>query len=84
MPRRLTALTGLSVAHGALCYTNGAAALTDGSVYVWGGSMWQGGLGGGSSGPRRVGWGAGVPPCYKCSSVAMGSWHGFLIFRRLP
>ena len=67
-----------------MCYTNGAAALTDGSVYVWGGSMWQGGIGGGSSAPRRVGFGEGVPPCYQLSAVALGSWHGYLIFRRLP
>ena len=84
IPHRLTSLAGLRVAHGALCYTNGAAALTDGQVYVWGGGMWQGGIGGGSEGPQRVGFGGGVPPCYRCSSVALGSWHGYLVLRRLP
>ena len=84
-PRQLTSLAGVvRVSHGAVCYTNGAAATDDGSVYVWGGGMWQGGIGGGSQGPRRVGLGGGVPPCYQCSSVALGSWHGYLVLRRLP
>lgn len=83
-PQRLASLAGLRVAHGAMCYTNGAAALTDGQVYVWGGGQWQGGIGGGSHGPQRVGFGGGVPPCYRCSSVALGSWHGYLVLRRLP
>ena len=66
VPHRLTSLSGMRVAHGAVCYTNGAAALTDGSVFVWGGGMWQGGIGGGTQGPRRVGsLRSGVPACYE-------------------
>ena len=34
--RWLASLAGLRVAHGGVCYTNGAAATEDGSVYVWG------------------------------------------------
>ena len=84
VPRRIVSLCGLRVAHGALCYTNGAAALSDGQVYVWGGGMWQGGIGGGSQGPQRVGVGGGVPPCYQCKSVALGTWHGYCVLHRLP
>ena len=83
-PRRLTSLAGLRVAHSSVCYTNGAAALADGQVYVWGGGMWQGGIGGGAQGPQRVGVGGGVPPCYRCSSLALGSSHGYIVLRRLP
>lgn len=83
-PRRLDSLDGLRVAHAALSYTNGAAALTDGSVFVWGGGMWEGGMGGGRDGPARVGWCGGVPPCYKCRGVALGHRHGYLIFQKEP
>jgi hypothetical protein len=100
------------MAHGALSYTNGAAATDDGRVYAWGGNCWQvaltltlplttdpdpspnpdpepncwqGGIAAGRSatGPTEVAWG-GVPRCYRCSSVALGHQHGFLIFEKRP
>ena len=83
-PCRISGLAGLRVAHGAVCYTNGAVALNDGSVFVWGGGMWEGGMGGGQEGPARVSWGGGVPPCYRCTSVVLGHLHGYLIFRKEP
>ena len=83
-PCRVSGLAGLRVAHGAVCYTNGAVALNDGSVFVWGGKMWEGGMGGGQVGPARVSWGGGVPPCYRCTSVVLGHLHGYLIFRKEP
>ena len=83
-PTRLVGLTGVRVAHGAMCYPNGAAALTDGSVFVWGGAMWEGGMGGGQVAPSRVAWGGGVPPCYRCTSVALAHRHGMIIFRKEP
>ena len=36
-----TSLRGVRMAHGALSYTNGAAATDDGRVYAWGGNCWQ-------------------------------------------
>ena len=84
VPTRLDGLTGLRVAHGAMCYPNGAAALSDGSVFVWGGGMWEGGLGGGQHTPSRVSWGGGVPPCYKCTAVVVAHRHGFLLLRKEP
>ena len=83
-PREVAALRGAAVTEVALGNCHGAALASEGEVYVWGGGMWQGGIGGGSQGPRRVGLGGGVPPCYQCSSVALGSWHGYLVLRRLP
>ena len=80
-----TSLRGVRMAHGALSYTNGAAATDDGRVYAWGGNCWQGGIAAGRSatGPTEVAWG-GVPRCYRCSSVALGHQHGFLIFEKRP
>ena len=46
--------------------------------------MWEGGIGGGQDGPVRVAWHGGVPPCYRCSSVALAHRHGYLIFRKEP
>ena len=83
-PFRVAGLAGLLVAHGDVCYTNGAVALKDGSVFVWGGGMWEGGLGSGQEGPSRVAWGGGVPPCYRCAAVQLGHRHGYLIFRKEP
>jgi hypothetical protein len=83
-PSRLVGLAGLRVAHGSVCYTNGAAALVDGAVFVWGGAMWEGGIGSGSLAPTRVSLANGVPPCYRCTSVALAHRHGFLIFRKDP
>ena len=84
-PHWLTSLRGVRMAHGALSYTNGAAATDDGRVYAWGGNCWQGGIAAGRSatGPTEVAWG-GVPRCYRCSSVALGHQHGFLIFEKRP
>ena len=74
-----------TAAHGALSYTNAAAATDDGRVYTWGGNCWQGGIAAGrnATGPTEVAWG-GVPSCYRCASVALGHQHGFLIFEKRP
>ena len=84
-PHWLTSLRGARMAHGALSYTNAAAATDDGRVYTWGGNCWQGGIAAGrnATGPTEVAWG-GVPSCYRCASVALGHQHGFLIFEKRP
>ena len=50
------------MAHGALSYTNAAAATDDGRVYTWGGNCWQGGIAAGrnATGPTEVAWGGAV------------------------
>ena len=64
---------------------NRPAASDDGRCYMWGGNCWQGGIAAGrnATGPTEVAWG-GVPSCYRCSSVALGHRHGFLIFEKRP
>ena len=73
------------MAHGACSYTNAAVATDEGRCYVWGGNYWEGGIAEGrnAAGPTEVAWG-GVPGCYRCSSVALGHQHGYLIFRKHP
>ena len=84
-PHCLASLRGVQIAHGALSYTNAAAASDDGRCYMWGGNCWQGGIAAGrnATGPTEVAWG-GVPKCYRCSSVALAFRHGFLIFEKRP
>ena len=55
-PHWLTSLRGARMAHGALSYTNAAAATDDGRVYTWGGNCWQGGIAAGrnATGPTEV------------------------------
>jgi len=84
-PHWLRSLRWQRVAHGAVAYTNAAVATDEGRVFMWGGNMWEGGIAEGrdSEGPTEVHW-AGVPSCYRCSSTALGSEHGFLVFRKEP
>ena len=45
-----------------------------------GGGAWEGGIGNANGeAVSEVSWN-GVPPCYACSSVALGHKHGFLVF----
>lgn len=86
VPTRVQALRSQKVTHAALSYTNGAAATEVGRVFLWGGQAWEGGIanhhgGAGPTGPTEVSW-AGVPACYRCSSVALAHRHGFLVFRK--
>ena len=84
VPTKLDGLAGLRATHGAVCYTNGAVALADGSIFVWGGGMWEGGIGGGTTSPTRVACAGVVPPCYKVGSVALAHRHGYLLLRKEP
>ncbi|KAJ8610680.1 hypothetical protein CTAYLR_005662 [Chrysophaeum taylorii] len=81
-PAQVAALRGVHVARGALSYTNGAVATADGRLYVWGGADWEGGIAAFSSGDRPVPLDLCVAPCYKCTHVALGHDHGFLLFTR--
>ena len=81
-PGLLETLRGVRACAGALSYTNGAVASAQGRVYVWGGGAWEGGIGNANGEDvSEVSWN-GVPPCYACSSVALGHKHGFLVFEK--